>query len=277
MMSGEYAAMSLIHKTVPDFVPRPIDWGTYSTIPDVHFFISEFRSMTSELPDLTSFPAQLAMLHREGTSSDGKFGFSTTSFHGNTPLNHGWADTWEEYFTTRTKTLIEMEQEAQGPCQEILDLAEPFFNKVVPRLLRPLETGGRHIRPSLIHGDLWHGNATMDADNERPIIFDAASFYAHNEYELGVWRADWNKIGQSHVKQYHMHFPISPPEEDHDDRNLLYATRVNILDSILYKRDSEYREQLIADMRKLVAKYPEGYEGWLALQQDGNSNECIGS
>jgi fructosamine-3-kinase len=260
MMSGEYAAMCLIHQTVPDLVPLPIAWGTYATIPEVHFFLCDFHDMTDELPDLTSFPAKMAELHREATSPNGMYGFSTTTFHGNTPLDHGWAATWEEYFTTRTKKLIQMEQEAQGQCDEILELAEPFFAKVVPRLLRPLETGGRRIRPSLVHGDLWHGNASVDSDTERPIIFDAACFYAHNEYELGVWRADWNKLGHTHMMQYHKHFPISQPEEDHDDRNLLYATRVNVLDSILYKGYSGYRDQLIADMRQLVEKYPHGYE-----------------
>ena len=263
-MYGEHTAMSRIYETMPALVPRPIAWGTYDTIPDVHFFLCDFHEMTDELPDLLLFPARIADLHRESISPNGKYRFPVTTYHGNTPLNHGWADTWEEYFTTRTWTLVQMEQDAQGPCQEILDLAEPFFSKVVPRLLRPLETGGRHIKPSLVHGDLWHGNASMDAETELPIIFDAACFYAHNEYELGVWRAEWNKLGRQHLQQYCKNFPISPPEEDHDDRNLLYATRVNLLDSILYKGYDGYRVQLIADMRELVKKYPNGYEEWEA-------------
>ena len=266
MMSGEHRAMSLMYDASADLVPRPLAWGTYSTIQDVHFLLCDFHEMKDELPDLSSFPAKMAKLHRETTSSNGKYGFWVTTFHGNTPLDHGWASTWEEYFTTRTKTLVQMEQEAQGPCQEILDLAQPFFNKVVPRLLRPLETGGRSIRPALVHGDLWHGNVSVDAKTQKPIIFDAACFYAHNEYDLGVWRAGWNKLGKEHQQQYHKHCRFSAPEDDHDDRNLLYATRVNILDSILYKGDSGYREQLIADMRKLVEKYPDGFGGWAAQQ-----------
>lgn len=133
----------------------------------------------------------------------------------------------------------------------------PFFEKVILRLLRPLETGGRSIRPTLIHGDLWHGNAETDAETGQPIIFDAASFYAHNECktlrppevvfgfaeqflirielrdkeadtrarvdELGVWRQPWNKIGAAYRKEYHKHFPKSRPEEDCDDRQALYA------------------------------------------------------
>lgn len=180
-MLGEFTSMSAIYSATPDLVPRPIAWGTYASIPDVHFFLCDFHDMTGELPDIDVFPAKIADMHRTGTSPNGKYGFPVTTHHGNTPLDHGWADTWEEYFTTRTKKLLLLEQEAQGPNEELLALAGPFFDKVVPRLLRPLETGGRTIKPCLIHGSLWYGNATMDAETNLPIIFDAGSYYAHNE------------------------------------------------------------------------------------------------
>lgn len=173
--------MSLIYEAKPDFVPRPIAWGTYTTIPDTHFFLCDFHDMTDELPDLHTFPAMLAELHRNGTSPNSQFGFPVKTYHGNTPIDHGWSKTWEEYFTRTTSVLLRLEQESQGPNQELLDMADALLNKVVPRLLRPLETGGRSIKPCLIHGDLWYGNATMDGDSGLPIIFDAASFYAHNE------------------------------------------------------------------------------------------------
>lgn len=178
----------------PDLVPRPIAWGSYSSMPDVHFFLSEFRPMTGGLPDLETFPAKIAALHMHrgagaGTSSNssssdgggGRFGFDATTFHGEIPIEHGWSDTWEEYFARTTRALLQLEQETRGPSEEVRKLAGPFFDKVIPRLLRPLETGGRSIRPALIHGDLWHGNASTDRDTRMPVIFDAASFYAHNE------------------------------------------------------------------------------------------------
>lgn len=183
MMSGEFKSMTTIHDVMPELVPNPIAWGTYSTLKDVHFFLCAFRNMTDELPDIESFPAQMAELHRLGTSPNGKFGFYIPTYHGNTPIEHGWSDSWEDYFTRTTRVLMQMEQESQGPNQEILDLFVPFFEKVIPRLLRPLETGNRSIKPSLIHGDLWHGNASMDGDTDGPVIFDAACFYAHNECE----------------------------------------------------------------------------------------------
>lgn len=173
--------MSLMYAAKSDLVPYPIGWGTYETIPSVHFFLSTFHSMSDALPDLDLFPDMLAELHRNGTSPNCKFGFPMTTYHGQTPIHHCWADTWEEYFVRTTKVLLQLEQEAQGRNEELLVLTQPFLEKVVPRLLRPLETGGRSIKPCLIHGDLWHGNASMDERTGMPIIFDAACFYAHNE------------------------------------------------------------------------------------------------
>ena len=103
-------------------------------------------------PNIETFPVQMAMLHRESTSPKLPFGFSVTTFHGNTPIEHGWSDTWEEYFT-RT-ALFALEQEAQGPNEKILGMIPAYFEKVAPRLLRPLETEGSSIKPSLVHGDL---------------------------------------------------------------------------------------------------------------------------
>ena len=181
MMSREFAAMTAIHNAVPDFAPQPIAWGTYETLADVHYFLCVFHEMTDALPDLATFPPKMAELHKAGVSPTGKFGFPVTTYHGNVAIEHRWTDTWEEYFIVTTKALFDIEQIVQGANEEMAALIEPFFAKVVPRLLRPLETGGRSIKPSLVHGDCWHGNAATDADTNLPIIFDAACFYAHNE------------------------------------------------------------------------------------------------
>ena len=185
-MFSEFKAMSAIYDTVPDLAPRPIAWGTYETLENVHFFLCDFHEMTDALPDLESFPAKMAQLHKTGTSPNGKFGFPVRTYHGNIPINHQWTSTWEEYFTVTTKELFDLEQSTQGQNAEITALIDPFFTKVVPRLLRPLETDGRSIKPCLIHGDCWHGNATMDAERDLPIIFDAACFYAHNECSFSI-------------------------------------------------------------------------------------------
>ncbi|KAI1644309.1 Fructosamine kinase-domain-containing protein [Daldinia loculata] len=282
MTQSEFRCMSRMRRVAPDLVPEPLASGSFSSVPDVHFLLCEFRRMTGTVPVPEALAAKIAELHRcSGGGSGGKFGSDVPTFHGNVRVDHGWSGSWEEYFARTTKVLFGLEQEAQGPNEEIKAMIAPFFDKVVPRLLRPLETGGRSIQPCLIHGDLWHGNAETDAETGLPVIFDAASFYAHNECEmradeLGVWRQPWNKIGEAYRAEYHKYMPKSQPEEDCDDRNALYAvdtnnidrgSRVNILDSILYKDDPSYRHMLISGMRELVDKFPGGFEEWDASQE----------
>ncbi|OTB07920.1 hypothetical protein M426DRAFT_317426 [Hypoxylon sp. CI-4A] len=273
MMSSEHRCMTRIRAVAPDVVPEVVAWGSYSGVPDVHFLLCEFRHMTGETPGPAALAGKIAELHRgsggAGGSGSHRFGSDVPTFHGNVRVEHGWSESWEEYFARTTRRLFELEQASQGPNEEIKKMVTPFFEKVVPRLLRPLETDGRSIHPTLIHGDLWDGNAETDATTGLPIIFDAASFYAHNEYELGVWRQPWNKIGEAYRTEYHKRFPKSQPEEDCDDRNALYAVRVNVLDSILYRDDPNYRRMLITGMRELIDKFPGGFEDWEAMQRKG--------
>lgn len=181
MMNGEFESMAAIHSLVPEFAPKPIAWGTYQTVPDTHFFLCEYREMTEELPDVHKFAARLAALHQNSKAPNGKFGFHITTFNGNLSQDNEWADTWEAYFTKGLKHALNHEIAAQGPDPEIDEMAHIIFDNVVPRLLRPLESDGRSVKPSLVHGDLWYANTGTDADKNEPLVFDACCFYAHNE------------------------------------------------------------------------------------------------
>lgn len=77
--------------------------------------------------------------------------------------------------------LVTTIEESQGPDKDLRDLFEQTMKRVAPRLLRPLETGGRQIKPSLVDGDLYSGNVSVDVEYGRPILYDATCPYAHNE------------------------------------------------------------------------------------------------
>ena len=77
--------------------------------------------------------------------------------------------------------MLKLNFEHGVPSKELGDLSPDLFEKVIPRLLRPLETDGNSITPVLVHGDLWCGNAAVDRETDAPLIFDPSSFYAHNE------------------------------------------------------------------------------------------------
>jgi protein-ribulosamine 3-kinase len=183
MVHGEFESMSAIHSLMPGFVPKPIAWGTYETIPDTHFFLCEYREMTDEMPDPYKFTARLSALHQNSNSPNGKFGFHITTYNGNLPQLTDWEESWEVYFTKSMRWALQLVLEAQGPEPEFDVLVPVLFDKVIPRLLRPLESEGRSVKPSLVHGDLWYANSGVDVETGESLIFDACCFYAHNECE----------------------------------------------------------------------------------------------
>lgn len=176
--------MSALYDAMPDIVPKPLGWGTYENQHDVHFFLCNFHEMTDDIPDVTNFPSMLAQLHKNGVSPNGKFGFPITTYQGRLPQDTTECDTWEECFTRSIQRFFEQEEESQGYDEEMVELRNAILKKVIPRLLRPLETGGRKVLPRLVHGDLWDGNTSVDVATDLPVIFDACSSYAHNECKV---------------------------------------------------------------------------------------------
>jgi protein-ribulosamine 3-kinase len=62
------------------------------------------------------------------------------------------------------------------------------------------------------HGDLWDGNNATDMATGEPFIFDGVAFYAHNEFEIGNWRAPRHRLSsRTYVRQYQLNFPVSEP------------------------------------------------------------------
>lgn len=143
--------------------------------------MSPFRNLSDKTPEPTQLAEVLEKLHKTSVSPNGKFGFQITTFNGIVPLVNEWCDTWEEFFSRQLRSDIEWEQSIRGPDPEMDEIGAEFFDKVIPRLLRPLQTGGRNIKPVLVHGDLWPGNVQIDRDTQRVILFDSCCCYAHNE------------------------------------------------------------------------------------------------
>jgi fructosamine-3-kinase len=184
MVHGEFESMTAIYNLIPNSVPKPIGWGTYETIPDTHFFLCEFKDIDQQLPDIRKFTERLGALHKNSKSPTGKFGFHVPTYNGNLSQHTEWSDSWEIFFAKALRHALMHEISARGPSEEIDILSPVIFDIVIPRLLRPLESEGRSVKPCLVHGDLWYGNTGRDTTTDNPIMFDACSFYGHNECML---------------------------------------------------------------------------------------------
>lgn len=136
------------------------------------------------MPEPHQFAALLSTLHQKSVSPTDKFGFHITTCAGNLPQYVGWEDSWETFFAKSMRWALDLEIERKGRSEELDILSRALFDKVIPRLLRPLENEGQTVKPSLVHGDLWYANAGLDVDSGQPLVFDACCFFAHNECEF---------------------------------------------------------------------------------------------
>ncbi|RMJ03646.1 hypothetical protein CDV36_014836 [Fusarium kuroshium] len=229
MFRGEYESMKLINKLIPDFSPKPITWGKLQNS-DGYFILFSFHNLSEGNPSIPVFTHAVSQLHTLGIDMNptGKFGFHMPTYNGTLEQDNTWTDTWEEFYARGMRHMMKIEEEARGPSEELQQLSGPFFDKVIPRLLRPLETGGRSIKPVLLHGDLWLGNVSNQTESGNPLMFDASALWGHHEYELATLRL----VG--------------------DDEGI---NRVIIHDSALYPEKPHFRRILIEEMKKLVEKF----------------------
>ncbi|TQS33569.1 hypothetical protein Golomagni_06082 [Golovinomyces magnicellulatus] len=238
MCQGEFESLQAMCKTSPGFCPEPYAWGQQSCLDsETYFLLVEFREIglqvSSGRPIRPAEPrrlaAGLAQMHADSKSPTGKFGFHLRSCHARIEQAVDiWDDSWCNVYQRHLGHALDLAiQEFQWNEFDIV--AKLTLEKVVPRLLLPLQSDGRILKPCLIHGNCWDGNTAMDAKTGKVVVFDLCSLYGHNEYDIGNWRAPRHRLSdKAYVQSYKTFFPISEPVEDWDARNLLYSLPYNI-------------------------------------------------
>jgi protein-ribulosamine 3-kinase len=203
MCQGEFESLKAMHAVVPSFIPEVYSWGRI-TEGTGYYLLAEWREVGQQPPDPQQFTMRVAELHKNSISPNGKFGFHVPTCHGNVPQYTEWEDSWTVMFQKIMTRAMDVDREKYGLWPEYDALREVLIAKVIPRLLDPLVSNGRTIKPCLVHGDLWDENAadgkrqtdfeskevfayptSLDMNTGEPFAFDAGSMYAHNEYEIG--------------------------------------------------------------------------------------------
>lgn len=120
--------------------------------------------------------AGLAKLHRHTRE---RFGWARDNFIGATPQENAPADDWHRFFRDRRlHPQLRLAARNRLPSR-MIDRGE--------RLLADCEAFFRNHRPaaSLLHGDLWGGNAAALADGT-PVVFDPAVYAGDRETDLAM-------------------------------------------------------------------------------------------
>ena len=117
--------------------------------------------------DFAALGRMLAEAHRRPRA---RFGWQRDNYIGATPQQNGWHDDWATFWRERRlQPQIQMAR-ANGFDFETDGLMDILKDH------RP--------RPSLLHGDLWSGNAGFTPAG--PVVFDPAVYYGDREADLAM-------------------------------------------------------------------------------------------
>lgn len=193
MLGGEYES-KMIYSVMPDFIPQPFSFGRYKVrSPATCFYMSEFVDMdVTTAPDPEEFMSRLAELHKSSKSPTGQFGFPVTTYDGKVPHTVAWESTWAGFFRNLLLGACALDAADNEPWPEIERATRQMADIFVPRLLGPLrQSGGQEpVKPCLIHRDLWELNRGIAMETGDSIVYEASSYFAHNEMEFGNWRSE---------------------------------------------------------------------------------------
>ncbi|CZT08661.1 uncharacterized protein RAG0_13675 [Rhynchosporium agropyri] len=262
MLESEFLSMDDIHKVSENFVPKSYGWGQLSVSePKTYFYIRDLLDLKHQDPDPMSLCKKLVTLHKSSESPTGMFGFPIKPVRGNLPLETSWNQNWSKFFEQLFRGSLALDEKINGPWKDLGHLVDLAMSHVVPQLLGPLEAEGRSIKPSLIHGDLWEGNIGTDPKTGEIYIFDASSYYAHHEMELGMWRPLPNLVigREIYMKEYLSQMGVSEPAEHFEDRHRLYSACTSIHAAACHNRDSN-REETYRKLMYLLDKYAPNIE-----------------
>ena len=243
MLDGELRSMRELYSTMPSSVPQPYGNGRFCQDGvEIHFLLTDFIEMKDRLPDRVELSKCVASLQRNSESPNGKFGFPTTTCQGQIPQHVAWDSSWTSFYSKLLESALQRDLEKNGSWPMMENISARVLDKVIPRLLGVLESGGRSIKPVLIHGDLWDGNIATEESTGRIYLIDAAAYYAHSEMEIGMWRGERHAIHDEGYKNAYLdQMPKSEPVEEWDDRNRLYCVKMNAIHSA-HHRDVKERQ-----------------------------------
>lgn len=207
MFAAEARGLTEIATTAAMRVPTPICWGVSG---DHSYLVLEHLALIDN-PTPQSWNQMgrdLATLHRYKISPDRQFGWHINNTIGSTPQINNWEDNWATFFTDhRIGYQLQLAQSNGGRFPR----ADELIAKI-PTLL-----ANYRPKPSLVHGDLWSGNASFTTTGT-PVIFDPATYWGDREVDIAM-AALFGGFPNAFFQGYADVYPLDP---DYSTRKILY-------------------------------------------------------
>ncbi len=172
MFAAEALGLKQMLDTKTIRVPKPLCWGITGNSSYIAMEWLQFGNANSQ--SWQAMGCQLAAMHRVKGAL--QFGWDRNNTIGSTPQINTWTDNWADFFAEhRIGYQLKLAKARGGSF--------PDYSKVVEAVREQLNN--RTPEPSLVHGDLWSGNAACTVDGE-PVILDPATYWGDREVDLAM-------------------------------------------------------------------------------------------
>lgn len=174
MFQAEYLGLTQMYDTQTITIPKPICWGVAG---NSCYLVLEWLDLAKGNYHHSSWlemGRQLAQMHALGKAD--RYGWLMNNTIGSTPQINTWKDNWADFFAEqRIAYQLQLAQKKGGNFSHIDRVVEVVRAKLAER----------QPEASLVHGDLWSGNADITADGQ-PTIFDPATYYGDREVDIAM-------------------------------------------------------------------------------------------
>jgi len=197
MFAAEAEGLDEIARSAAVRVPRPLchgarDNASWLVLEHLELRPGDDRSMGR-------LGRGLARMHRV---TGARFGWHRDNTIGATPqVNTGSSD-WIAFWGERRLAFQLKLAASRGDGGRLVAAGERLL-AVLPSFF-----GGYTPAPSLLHGDLWSGNAGRSADGE-PVIYDPAVYYGDREADLAMTEL-FGGFPRSFYEAYGSEYPLDP-------------------------------------------------------------------
>jgi fructosamine-3-kinase len=148
---------------------------------------------------------QLAAMHRH---THQHFGWSGDNYIGANPQENTWHEDWGEFFCRqRIRPQLQMAHANGYKFQNEAALYEATKHML----------SGHQPEPSLLHGDLWSGNAGF-LDDGSPVVYDPACYYGDRETDL-AFSEFFGGFPKTFYQAYQKAWPLA---QGYEQRKILY-------------------------------------------------------
>jgi fructosamine-3-kinase len=171
----------------------------YGETPGQSFMTLEWLTLGAGAPrDYAKLGEQLARMH---ALTGPHHGWRRDNYIGSTPQINTADTSWPQFFST-ARLAPQLALAGNNSHAKLCVKGEKLL-RVLPQLL-----GGHAPQPSLLHGDLWGGNAAFLGDST-PVIFDPAVYYGDRETDLAMTEL-FGGFAEEFYAAYRAFAPLDP-------------------------------------------------------------------